>query len=97
MSGLGIGKGGVKHSPTRSIVSNNIDGIKKASIRRLARRGGVLRLGGLVHLETKRTLEKFLSEVIGYAILYTTNAGCKTISVQHMDLALRRKGKVVFM
>ena len=42
----GLGKGGAMRH--RKVLRDNIDGISKAAIRRLARRGGVKRLSGLI-------------------------------------------------
>ena len=46
-TGKGLGKGGAKRH--RKILRNNIQGITKAAIRRLARRGGVKRMSGLIY------------------------------------------------
>jgi hypothetical protein len=40
--GKGLGKGGAKHH--RKVLRDNIQGITKAAIRRLTRRGGVKRI-----------------------------------------------------
>merc|ERR1711879_1133591 len=44
--GKGLGKGGAKRH--RKILRDNIQGITKPAIRRLARRGGVKRISGLI-------------------------------------------------
>ena len=49
--GKGLGKGGTKRH--RVILRDNIQGIAKGSIRKLARRGGVKRLSGLVYEEIR--------------------------------------------
>ena len=54
--GKGLGKGGAKRH--RKVLRDNIQGITKPAIRRLARRGGVKRLSGLVYEETTLTLNK---------------------------------------
>ena len=43
---------------------DNINGITKPSIRRLARRGGVKRISGLVYDETRDALKLFLTNVV---------------------------------
>ena len=48
---------------------NTLKAISKAAIRRLARRGGVKRLSGLVYEETRRTLKAFLERVLRNAVL----------------------------
>ena len=47
--GKGLGKGGAKRH--RKVLRDNIQGITKPAIRRLARRGGVKRISGLVYEE----------------------------------------------
>ncbi|CAH2217620.1 jg25485, partial [Pararge aegeria aegeria] len=48
--GKGLGKGGAKRH--RKVLRDNIQGITKPAIRRLARRGGVKRISGLIYEET---------------------------------------------
>ena len=48
--GKGLGNGGAKRHP--KILRDNIQGITKPAIRRLARRGGVKRISGLIYEET---------------------------------------------
>lgn len=44
---IGLGKGGAKRH--RKVLRDNIQGITKPAIRRLARRGGVKRISGLIY------------------------------------------------
>jgi hypothetical protein len=46
--GKGLGKGGAKRH--RKVLRDNIQGITKPAIRRLARRGGVKRISGLIYV-----------------------------------------------
>ena len=50
--GKGLGKGGAKRH--RKVLRDNIQGITKPAIRRLARRGGVKRISGLVYEEVMK-------------------------------------------
>ena len=59
--GKGLGKGGAKRH--RKILRDNIQGITKPAIRRLARRGGVKRISGLICEETRGVLKVFLENV----------------------------------
>ncbi|POW03016.1 hypothetical protein PSHT_11863 [Puccinia striiformis] len=54
--GKGLGKGGAKRH--RKILRDNIQGITKPAIRRLARRGGVKRISGLIYEETRGVLKR---------------------------------------
>ena len=53
--GKGLGKGGAKRR--RKVLRGNIQSITKAAIRRLARRGGVQRISGLIYGETQQVLD----------------------------------------
>ena len=60
--GKGLGKGGAKRH--RKVMRDNILGITKPAIRRLARRGGVKRISGLIYDETRSVLKTFLDGVV---------------------------------
>lgn len=62
--GKGLGKGGAKRH--RKVLRDNIQGITKPAIRRLARRGGVKRISGAIYEETRGVLKVFLEHVIRY-------------------------------
>nr|GAT51860.1 predicted protein [Mycena chlorophos]GAT51861.1 predicted protein [Mycena chlorophos] len=75
--GKGLGKGGAKRH--RKILRDNIQGITKPAIRRLARRGGVKRISGLIYEETRGVLKIFLENVIRDSVTYTEHAKRKTL------------------
>merc|ERR1712058_145662 len=56
--GKGLGKGGAKRH--RKILKDNIQGITKPAIRRLARRGGVKRISAMIYEETRGVLKTSL-------------------------------------
>ena len=64
----GLGKGGAKRH--RKILRDNIQGITKPAIRRLARRGGVKRISGLIYEETRGVLKIFLENVRVFRVLF---------------------------
>ena len=64
--GKGLGKGGAKRH--RKVLRDNIQGITKPAIRRLARRGGVKRISGLIYEETRGVLKVFLENDIRDAV-----------------------------
>ncbi|KAI0221015.1 Histone H4 [Massospora cicadina] len=76
--GKGLGKGGAKRH--RKILRDNIQGITKPAIRRLARRGGVKRISGLIYEETRGVLKSFLESVVRDAVTYTEHAKRKTVT-----------------
>ena len=71
--------------------SKNEHGLSDAAIRRLARRGGVMRMSDLVYEETRKTLKSFLTDVILDASVYTEFGGRKTMTAMDVVYALRRK------
>ena len=78
--GKGLGKGGVKRH--RKVLRDNIQGITKPAIRRLARRGGVKRISGLIYEETRGVLK----------VTYTEHAKRKTVTAMDVVNSLKRQG-----
>ena len=70
--------------------------INKASIRRLARRGGVKRMVGLMYEETRCVLTNYLTDVIRDAVTYTVHANRKTITATDVVRALGHQGKTLY-
>jgi histone H4 len=94
--GLGQGKGLGKGLRHRKVTRDNIMTITKGSIRRLARRGGIKRIGSGVYAETRVSLRKFLEEVLQDAIAYTDHAKRQTVSVLDITYALKRQGRTIY-
>merc|ERR1711879_88943 len=92
--GKGLGKGGAKRH--RKMVRDNIQGITKPAIRRLARRGGVKRISGLIYEETRGVLKVFLENVIRDAVTYTEHAKRKTVTALDFVYALKRQGRTLY-
>ncbi|KAL3758787.1 hypothetical protein ACHAWU_006429 [Discostella pseudostelligera] len=85
--GKGLGKGGAKRH--RKVLRDNIQGITKPAIRRLARRGGVKQ-------ETRGVLKVFLENVIRDSVTYTEHARRKTVTAMDVVYALKRQGKTLY-
>ena len=92
--GKGLGKGGAKRH--RKILRDNIQGITKPAIRRLARRGGVKRISGLIYEETRGVLKVFLENVIRDAVTYCEHAKRKTVTAMDVVYALKRQGRTLY-
>lgn len=88
--GAGIGK---RH---RAVARENIQGITKPAIRRLARRGGVKRISGGMYEETRGVLRQFLENVIRDAVTYTEHARRKTVTAMDVCYALKRQGRTLY-
>ena len=94
LGGKGLGKGGAKRH--RKVLRDNIQGITKPAIRRLARRGGVKRISGLIYEETRGVLKVFLENVIRDAVTYTEHARRKTVTAMDVVYALKRQGRTLY-
>ena len=92
--GKGLGKGGAKRH--RKILRDNIQGITKPAIRRLARRGGVKRISALIYEEVRAVLKTFLENVIRDAVTYTEHAKRKTVTSLDVVYALKRQGRTLY-
>ncbi len=105
--GKGLGKGGAKRH--RKILRDNIQGITKPAIRRLARRGGVKRISAsmfcsllnlsnadsplVIYEETRGVLKTFLEGVIRDAVTYTEVCSASFYLYSITDTLLARQAK----
>lgn len=90
----GLGKGGAKRH--RKVLRDTIQGVTKPAIRRLARRGGVKRISGLVYEETRGVLKTFLENIIRDTVAYTEHAHRKTVTAMDVVMALKRNGRPLY-
>lgn len=92
----GRGKGGGKSGKTTAKRHRRqqqaTDKISKPSLRRLARRGGVKRLGAAVYPEMSTIAKLYLEEVLRYSVTYANHAKRKTVSCSDVLYALKRLG-----
>ena len=96
MSGRGKGGKGGAGKRHRKVLRDNIQGITKPAIRRLARRGGVKRISGLMYEETRTNLKSFLGNVIKDSVTYCEHARRKTVTALDVVYALKRQGKTLY-
>ena len=92
----GVSLGGAPPRRRRRVLRDNIQGITKPAIRRLARRGGVKRISGLIYEETRGVLKVFLENVIRDAVTYTEHARRKTVTAMDVVYALKRQGRTLY-
>ena len=95
-AGKGTGKGGAKRRAHPKVMKDNIQGITKPAIRRLARRGGVKRISGLIYEECRGVLKSFLEAVVRDAVTYTEHARRKTVTALDVVYALKRQGRTIY-
>ncbi|PBK82139.1 histone-fold-containing protein [Armillaria gallica] len=92
-----LGKVGAKRH--RKILLYSHDGhlgITKPAIRRLAHRGGVKRISGLIYEETRGVLKNFLENVIRDSVTYTEHAKRKTVTALDVVYMLKRSGRTLY-
>lgn len=85
----GLGKSRRKKTKLR----DNIKGISKPTIRKLARRAGVDMISAGVYDVARVELKEFLVSVVSDAIIYTEYAHRKTVTVQDVLYALKNRGR----
>lgn len=91
---IGLGKGGAKRH--RKVLRDNIQGIGNPALRRLARRGGVKRISGLMYEEARGVLKVFLENILRDAVTFTEHARRKTVNAMDVVVALRRQGRTLY-
>jgi histone H4 len=92
--GKGLGKGGAKRH--RKVLRDNIQGITRPAICRVARRGGVKRMSGLIYEETRSVLKVFLEDTIRDAVTITEYRKSKTVTAMDVIFALKRRGRTLY-
>ena len=92
--GKGLGKGGaIRH---RKVLRDSILGVTKPAIHRLACRGGVKRIAGLMYEEVREVLKVFMENVLRDAITYTEHARRKTVTAMDVVYALKHQGRILY-
>ncbi|KAI9105424.1 hypothetical protein DFS34DRAFT_574162 [Phlyctochytrium arcticum] len=97
----GLGKGGLgkgKHAVRRRRLDlrDNLRGITKPAIRRLARRGGVKRMSLTIYEEVRLVLKRFLTAVLRDTIAYTEHRRAKTVTAMDVVYSLKRQGRTMY-
>jgi histone H4 len=98
MSGKGKGFGNAKRYK-KGTLKDNILGVTKPAIRRLARRGGIKRINGLFYEETRDVLKAFLTDVIRDTVTYTVHrkrGNHPTVNSMDVIYALKRQGRTMY-
>ena len=83
-------RGGSGRRRHRKVLRDNIQGVTKGAIQRLAHVAGVKRISGLVYEEIRGVLKVYLENVLRNAILYTEHSRRRTVSVEDVEAALNR-------
>lgn len=88
-----MGKGGKRF---RKVQKDTIYGVSKGDIRRLARRGGVKRISGLVYDDIRGALKDRLTSILKDAIAVVESSGRSTITVTDVIFVLNRQGRSLY-
>jgi histone H4 len=97
--GKGLGKGYRRKGKAKrhkQPLRDNILGITRPAIRRLARRGGVKRISGLIYEVTRKVLKEFLEEALKNAITYMEHGKRKTVTTDDVLCGLKRMGHPMY-
>ncbi|KAI9649724.1 hypothetical protein NHQ30_002305 [Ciborinia camelliae] len=90
--GKGMGKGarGIGGAPRlrrhRKVLKDNINGITKGDIRRLARRGGVKRISAMIYHDVREAIKARLCEVLRDCTTIVEHSKRKTVTVNDVSL-----------
>ncbi|KAI8586379.1 Histone H4 [Geranomyces variabilis] len=78
------------------LLRDNLLGITKPAIRRLARRGGVKRISAGIYDETRSVLKSFLTNILRDTVAYTEHRKAKTVSAMDVVYSLKRQGRTLY-
>ncbi|KAF2473910.1 histone-fold-containing protein [Lindgomyces ingoldianus] len=91
--GLGKGKAFRRH---KKIPRDTIRGVTKGDIRRLARRGGVKRISGMIYEDVRQVLKSRLEIILKDIVAIVEHSGRKTVSIQDVIFTLNRLGRPLY-
>jgi len=106
--GFGYGKGkgqgfswglGAQHEVVRRRFRRDfstMNTMSKPAIRRLARRGGVVRMAAGVYDEANGVLRSFVNTIIKDAVIFTEHARRTTVTAMDVVMALKRNGRTLY-
>ena len=81
----------------RRVLRDNIQGITKPDIRRMARRAGIKRMSGTIYDETRQLMKGFMMEIIRDAVIYSDHANRSTVTPMDVAHSLKRQGMTLYM
>ena len=92
--GRGRGKPGTKRM--RRVLADSIHAIPRTAICRMARRGGVERISGMIYEECRGVLKSFVQIVVKDIIIFTEHCRRKTVTPMDVIFALKNQGRNVY-
>lgn len=88
--GRGLGLGTATFKRHRKVLRENIQGITRGSIRRLARRGGVKRISAFIYEETRVVIKQRLELLLRDVCNVIESSGRKTVCTTDVVYVLQR-------
>ena len=79
------------------ILRDNIQGITKGSIRRLARRGGVKRISATIYDEIRGVIKTRLTQILEQTAMITEHRQRKTVTTMDIIFVLNRLGTPIYV
>ncbi|KAH8832368.1 hypothetical protein DL96DRAFT_1459171, partial [Flagelloscypha sp. PMI_526] len=95
LGGKGLGKGGCRRH-RKILRSQEPPCVTNPVWRRLARKGGVKRMSGMIYGEARNVLKMYLEQLIKETVIYTEHAGRSTVTVMDVVYALKRSGRTLY-
>ncbi|CAJ1032000.1 hypothetical protein, conserved [Leishmania lindenbergi] len=80
----------------KKVLRDNIRGITRGCVRRMARRGGVKRISGDLYEEVRRVLKAYVEDIVRCSTAYTEYARKKTVTASDVVNALRKRGHILY-
>ena len=80
----------------KKVLKDNVRGITKGSVRRLARRAGIKRVSGLLYEEVRGVLKSFVEKVVSDAVAVTEYSRKRTVTVGAVVAALKKRGRMLY-
>ncbi|CBZ26745.1 histone H4 [Leishmania mexicana MHOM/GT/2001/U1103] len=78
------------------MLRDNICGITRGRVRRIARRGGVKRISAEIYEGVRRVLKAYVEDIVRCSTAYAENARKKTVTAADVVNALRKKGHILY-
>jgi histone H4 len=80
----------------KKVLRDNICGITRGSIRRMARRGGVKRMSSKIFEGVRRVLNTYVEDVVRYSTAYAQYARKDTVTASDVVNALLKRGHILY-
>ena len=91
-----LGDGQVEAKRHQNPQKDVLEGVTRPAIRRLCRRAGIKRISGLMYLNVRTELQKFLEKTLFDAMIYMNYARRNTMTANDVVYALKRQGKQLY-